>query len=319
MQSGQFHQFGVSARLDQFGFAYVDVVVGSAVGAYTVNMRAAGQAFQLEADVLDPTTLPAITTAGVVNAATSQGPIAPGSYPTIYGSTFLDTADLSNTAVYNNVTYDSATSANVMSNGTLPLSLDYTSVSFDVASAGISVPGYMQFVSPGQVNVFVPWELANQSSVQIKVNTDEYTWGNVVTVPLATFAPGFFVNGNVAAALDSNFAVISAGNPAVRGQTIQLYVSGLGPVTPALASGSPAPTTSLVNTTTSPTVSIGGQAATVIFSGLAPGFVGLYQVNVQVPSGLTPGNQPITISIGGATSPSQTAGASPQAIIIPVK
>jgi uncharacterized protein (TIGR03437 family) len=66
-------------------------------------------------------------------------------------------------------------------------------------------------------------------------------------------------------------------------------------------------------------VTIGGKPATVQFSGLTPPYVGLYQVNVQVPTGLTPGNQPITIANGGATSPSQTAGSSPQTIVLPVK
>jgi len=45
----------------------------------------------------------------------------------------------------------------------------------------------------------------------------------------------------------------------------------------------------------------------------------LYQVNVTVPASLSAGNQPITISIGGQTSPAQTAGSSPQTIVLPVK
>jgi uncharacterized protein (TIGR03437 family) len=77
--------------------------------------------------------------------------------------------------------------------------------------------------------------------------------------------------------------------------------------------------TQLSSTTTTPVVNIGGQQAQVLFSGLSPGFVGLYQVNVVVPPGISAGNQPITISIGGQTSPSQTAGSSPQTIMIPVK
>ncbi|MDR3700146.1 MAG: S8 family serine peptidase [Candidatus Sulfopaludibacter sp.] len=310
----------VTCPTDQFGFAYVDVVAGTQVGAYTVNARVAGQTFQLQADVLDSSTLPAIGQGGVVNAATSLGTVAPGSYATIYGTNLLDANNLSNYSFYNNLSSDQVTGATIMSDGSFPISLDFTSVSFDVPGAGISVPGYVSFVSPNQVNVFVPWELANQSSVQVKVNVDEYNWGNVVTVPLANYNPGFFLNnGNVAAALDLNYQVISASNPAVRGQIIQLYANALGPVNPALPSGSPAPTTSLVQTTTTPVVTIGGQPATVSFSGLAPGFVGEYQVNVQVPTGLTSGNQPITIAIGGATSPSQTAGSSPQTIVIPVK
>jgi uncharacterized protein (TIGR03437 family) len=52
-----------------------------------------------------------------------------------------------------------------------------------------------------------------------------------------------------------------------------------------------------------PTITIGGQAAgTIQFSGLAPGFVSLYQINVQVPAGISAGAQPIACSIGGVTS-----------------
>jgi len=157
--------------------------------------------------------------------------------------------------------------------------------------------------------------------VQMKVDVDEGFWGNVVTIPLQSTAPGFFINsGNVADALDTNFKIITAANPAVRGQTIQLYCNGLGPVTNQPASGAPAGSgTSLSQTQTTPVVTIGGQPATVSFSGLAPGIVGEYQVNVAVPTSIGAGNQPITIAIGGQTSPSQTAGSSPQTIMIPVK
>jgi len=65
---------------------------------------------------------------------------------------------------------------------------------------------------------------------------------------------------------------------------------------------------------------IGGQQATVQFAGLAPGFVGLYQVNAYVPAGIGTGNQPITIAVGGVTSPtSVTASGVTYNIVLPVK
>jgi uncharacterized protein (TIGR03437 family) len=105
----------------------------------------------------------------------------------------------------------------------------------------------------------------------------------------------------------------------VPGQAIVLYCNGLGPVTFPPASGAPASATQLSQTTTPPVVTIGGQTAQVLFSGLSPGFVGLYQVNVTVPAGLSAGNQPITIAIGGQTSPSQTAATPAQTVVLPVK
>ena len=59
-------------------------------------------------------------------------------------------------------------------------------MSFDVPSAGISVPGHLTFGSSGQVNVQVPWELQGQSSVKVKESIDDgFFLGNVVDVPLA--------------------------------------------------------------------------------------------------------------------------------------
>ena len=306
----------VVCNTDQFGFSYAEVILGTKIATPTINITAAGQSFQGEADIVSQ---PTITQGGVLNDATFQSTMAPGSYIAIFGTDLLDTVNLSNYAVYNNLTYDSANSSNSPTDGSLPLQIDFTTVSFDVPSAGISVPGYLYFVSPGQVNVWVPWELQGQSSVQMKVTVDEEFWGNVVTVPLSNTAPGFFLSSNVAIAQDTNYNLIAAGNPAVRGQGITLYCNGLGPVTPQPPSGQPASLTQLSSTTTTPVVNIGGQQAQVLFSGLSPGFVGLYQVNVVVPSGISAGNQPITISIGGQTSPSQTAGSSPQTIMIPVK
>jgi minor extracellular serine protease Vpr len=310
----------VICNTDQFGFAYTEVTLGTTPSSPVINITAAGQTFQGQAFIEALSTQPTISTAGVLNDATFQGQIAPGSYIAIYGSNLLDTSDLSNYAINNNLTYDLATPSLSPSDGSLPLQLDFTTVTFDVPSAGISVPGYVYFVSPGQVNAWVPWELAGQSSVQMKVTTDEYTYGNVVTIPLQSTAPGFFpVSGNLAAARDANNNVITASNPAVPGQAIVLYCNGLGPVNNQPADGAPASSTSLSATTTAPVVTIGGQTAQVIFSGLSPGSVGLYQVNVYVPSGLSAGNQPITIAIGGHTSPAQTAGSSPQTIVLPVK
>jgi minor extracellular serine protease Vpr len=311
----------VVCNTDQYGMAYTEVTLGSTPSSPIIDISAAGQSFEGQAFISATSSQPTISAAGVLNDATFQGQIAPGSYIAIFGSNLLDTTALSNYALDNNMTSDLATASVSPTDGSLPLQLDFTTVSFDVPSAGISVPGYMYFVSPTQVDVYVPWELENQSSVQMKVTVDEGFWGNVVTIPLQNTAPGFFINtGNVADAIDLNGHIITASNPAVRGQTIQLYCNGLGPVTNQPASGAPAGSgASLSQTTTMPVVTIGGQPATVSFSGLAPGIVGEYQVNVMVPTGISAGNQTITIAIGGQTSPSQTAATPPQTIMIPVK
>jgi uncharacterized protein (TIGR03437 family) len=88
---------------------------------------------------------------------------------------------------------------------------------------------------------------------------------------------------------------------------ITIYFTGGGPVTNPPGTGVKASASPLSMTTTKPTVTIGGLPATVAFSGLTPNFFGLYQVDVQVPSGLTPNSAvPVVVNIGGASSNSVT-------------
>jgi uncharacterized protein (TIGR03437 family) len=95
---------------------------------------------------------------------------------------------------------------------------------------------------------------------------------------------------------------VAGRQPVAKGQAISVFCTGLGAVSPAQVSGQPAGN-ALVNTTVMPTATIGGQPAVVLFAGLAPGFVGLYQVNVTVPSSAPSGNAvPLVLTINGAAS-----------------
>jgi uncharacterized protein (TIGR03437 family) len=212
-----------------------------------------------------------------VDAATFEPgkPVAPGSYISIFGSALSASADSTPSA-------------------RLPLALDSVLVSFDVPSANLSVPGHLIYVSPVQVNLQVPWELEGQTSAQVKVTISSpnggYAYGNVYTLALTAYAPAFF--GQPA--------------PAQRGETISLYANGLGLVTNQPASGDPATAIPLAKTTSAATVTIGEASAPVSFSGLAPGYAGLYQINATVPTSLSPGTYPITITIGNQTSKPST-------------
>jgi minor extracellular serine protease Vpr len=259
-------------KTNAYGIASAGAVLGAQPGKYDFNVTGLG----LSWDFLGMA-LPRPNIAQIVDAATfAQGkPVAPGSYVSIFGSALSAVTDSTPTA-------------------TLPLALDSVLLSFDVPSANISVPGHLIYVSPGQVNAQVPWELQGQSSAQVKVTMSSpnggYAYGNVYTLPLATYAPAFF--GQPA--------------PAQRGDTISLYANGLGPVTNQPPSGDPAPTVPLAKTTSPVTVTIGGTSAPVSYSGLAPGFAGLYQINVTVPTSLSTGAYPITISVGAQTSTPST-------------
>jgi minor extracellular serine protease Vpr len=270
---GKFNAKGGDKTTDALGTAGVFVDLGSQQGPQTFSGTAGGltQIFDGYAR-----RLPTIKSGGVVNAAppyaAGQG-LQPGSYISIFGS-------------------DLADATLVESTSSLPLSLGQVAVSFD--GGGKSLPGHFHFISPGQINVQIPWEFQGQSSVKMKVTLNGYLWGEVYTVPLATYSPGIF-----AVTDGANNLPISASNPVKRGGSIVIYANGLGPVGSPQTSGEPASSTQLVGTSAAPTVTIGGSTGRIIFSGLAPGFVSLYQVNVSIPTDAPTGTQSLKLSIGG--------------------
>ena len=103
---------------------------------------------------------------------------------------------------------------------------------------------------------------------------------------------------------NSDFSLVTASNPARAGDDLAIFATGLGAVSPAVASGQPAPASPLSSTTAAATVTIGGVAAEVGSPTpvLAPGFVGVYQVNARVATGTPTGTQPLVLSVGGQTS-----------------
>ena len=245
-------------RLGAGVWPYLGITVAIRQPAFTPNSTV----------YIDPT--------GVVNAA-SFAPftagIAPGEFLAIYGT---------------NLTKTSATAASFPFPTTL--------ANVQVLINGVQAPIY--YVTPGQISVIAPSSISG-SFAQVQIVNDLGT-SNTVTVPLNKTAPGVFTAENNgighSAALHGNLTLVNASNPAVPGETIAVYVSGLGTVFPTVADGSPAPTTSLSTTTNSISASVGGTGATVSFQGLAPGYAGLYQVNLTIPSSLAAGTYTMDIS-----------------------
>ncbi len=153
------------------------------------------------------------------------------------------------------------------------------------------------YAAGGQVNLQIPWELAGQSQAVLSAAFGGQTSGPQ-TVSMARFAPGLF------AIVDTSYHLVTPSNPAAAGITvISIYCTGLGPVTNQPATGAAAPSIPLAVTTTKPDVTIGGVPSQVLFSGLAPGSAGEYQVNALVPANAPIGDSvPVILSIGGATS-----------------
>lgn len=122
---------------------------------------------------------------------------------------------------------------------------------------------------------------------------------SIIQVPAKTTPPSFFTTDGIYGAIQhaADYSLVTQSSPARPGEPIVLYGTGLGPVAPAAANGVPAPLEPLEITTTTPAVTIGGQSAQVLFSGFAPGFVGVYQINVVVPQNIAGGDQDVVVSL----------------------
>lgn len=220
---------------------------------------------------------------GVVNAASYQpitASLAPGELITLTG-----------TGLY------SGSGLDVAPSGAFPTSLGGVSVTIDGTACAI------YYVSSTQIAVTVPYEVATNTTglANIQVTNNGKT-SNVVQMYLTDAAPGAFSqNSNglgLAAALHATSGqLITTANPAQPGEYISLYLTGLGTVTPPISDGAVGPTSTLsvadVNTAGNLSVLFNdyvngstGNTGTIQFAGLPPGLAGLYQINVQVPSGV---------------------------------
>jgi uncharacterized protein (TIGR03437 family) len=250
---------------------------------------ATGNRAQLTA-TLDLAARPAFTANGVVNGASFAAPLAPGMIASLFG-----TGLASSTAV---------------ASGT-PLLTTLGGASLQVE--GVAAPLF--FVSPAQINFQVPWEVQGRTSAALTLAAGGTSV--TATVPIISTAPAVFSTnstgrgqgailltpgGEIAAARGSISG--RATRPARRGEDISTYCIGLGPVSNTPRTGAPAASSPLSQALTLPSVTIGTVPATVIsFAGLAPGFVGLYQVNVQIPQSAPTGDAvSVVLSIGGTIS-----------------
>ena len=166
---------------------------------------------------------------------------------------------------------------------------------------GVLAP--LGYVSPTQINLVIPYSTPAQSFATFQVINNGAT-SNQVTVYTNGSAPGVFTttaNGiGPAAITHADNSLVTQSNPAKAGETLVLYVTGLGAVTPAVPDGAAAPSNPLSTTNEQIGVEIEDgngnfYTGTVTFSGLTPGFAGLYQINFVVPSGVPSGQQWVNV------------------------
>ena len=163
---------------------------------------------------------------------------------------------------------------------------------------GMAAP--VLYASSTQVNAQIPFEIsAGPATINASVG------GTVVgstSVAVQADAHGLFLLSSGSAAVVNQDGVVNGpSQPAAVGSVIAAYLTGLGAVSPAVATGAAAAAIPLSTVTGDVTATIGGLSASVQFAGLAPGFAGLYQVNVLVPQ-LASGSYPLQISVGGVAS-----------------
>ena len=283
-----FWQIGTSATLGANSLLNGNILAGQSITLNTgaaVNGRLLAQngAVTLQSNIITSPP-PGIALGGVVNAASDAPTAVAGSIESVFGHNL---------------------GSSIMTAAAYPLSTKLGGSSFQIGTQ--AAPLYM--TSCSQQNLQIPWEAVGQVAVTATV-------GGLVspqqTITLTPFAPGIFSlnqsgsgQGAVEIAPTSQLAAPlgPTGRPVKPGEYIAIFCTGLGPVSNRPATGAAALSDPLSSTLTLPTVIIGGASAKVSYSGLAPGFAGLYQVNALVPDGVTPGNNVnLVISIGGVRS-----------------
>jgi len=230
----------------------------------------------------------------VVNAASFLEGVSPGGLTTVFGTNLTD---VSGVVLANSNPFPS-TLANV-----------------SVYVNGVAAPIFSIAYNNGedQISFQVPWETdTGPGAAFIQI----FDYGAVVgTARVDSFIedPGIFAYQRdgaqqAVAVHGSDYALITPDDPAAPGEVIVLYTTGLGLVNVAPPNGFGAPASPLAHTLDPFDVVVARESARVLFSGLAPGFVGLYQINVQLPLDLPAGALPVQITSPYASS--QTASLS---------
>lgn len=228
---------------------------------------------------------PQYTAQGVVNAATQLGgPLAPNTIATLYGT---------------NLAFDTrAVAQSDIVRGMMPTSLDGVGVWIN------SIPCSLFYVSPTQINFLVPYQLT-AGKVSLVVARDSQA-GPTVSIQLNSTAPGLFLwNGNNAVAGHLDGTVLSETAPAMPGEVVVLYVAGLGRTSPDTTGGQLATAAFPIYYFSQLQILLDAvpcPPADILYAGLAPGFAGLYQINLRLPDNVG-ANPQIQISVGPQISP----------------
>lgn len=287
---------GVIQRIDPAGPTNV---IGATRMASPPTAPAAGRSFSWTLDTLRDGRIISASSAGIVEipaafdsglgnprieAVTNGGDfssdVAPGALISIFGDRFAQQGASANSTP-------------------LPTKLNGTCVSAN----GALLP--LLYAGPNQINAQMAYGLAGTTAVQVHT-TDGIS--DIFVKDIRPTAPAIFGvtgpnNTRYAAIFREDNTLATLSNPIRTSENFVIYLTGLGDVNPFAIAGNPASSDILSETVVTPTVTIGGAPADVTYSGLTPGFAGLYQINARA-AGFTPvgTEQPLTIIVGGGAT-----------------
>jgi uncharacterized protein (TIGR03437 family) len=228
---------------------------------------------------------PQYVNVALANAASLlPGPLAPGEIFSIFGL---------------GIGPDTAVSGVFNASGALSTTLGGVQVLFN------AIPAPLFYAQSNQINAQTPYEMAGQTSAQLQVVYQGVTLA-ALQVALVDANPALFNlnygTGN-AVVVNQDGSINSDQNPALRGSIVVLYATGEGQTSPAGVTGQAA-AAPFPGPVLKVSLTMAGVPANILFAGEAPGFVGLMQINAQVPTGFVPpGDLPVVLAVGPYQSP----------------
>jgi uncharacterized protein (TIGR03437 family) len=226
--------------------------------------------------------LPVVNAGGVVDAASFRPGLSRGGIASLFGTNLASTTEAATVTP-------------------LPTSLAGVRVLID----GVAAPLF--FVSPAQINFQMPFEALRAGAVQVAVS-NAAGLGAPVAASTVPYAPAVFVNpaSGEPIVTQPDGSLVTAASPARPGDVLILFVTGIGDLNVSPSTGASSGADPLSHALVLPEVRVGGSPAHVFFAGLAPGFVGLGQINIQLPAEVATdgGTATLVIDFDGQTSAS---------------
>jgi uncharacterized protein (TIGR03437 family) len=227
---------------------------------------------------------PAFTREGVVNSATFVVGAPAGGLVSIFGMNLLIGIE------------------GIVAATAVPLPLNLAGTEVTIGGRGVPILAVASLNGLDQINIQVPFDFEGRT-LPLIVNSGGIRSTSVDIEVLRTH-PGIFMVGAEQPAVvhSADGSLVTASNPASPGETLSVYCTGLGAVEPPVAEGFAAPLSPLSRTANSTTATVGGVPVEVSFAGLAPGFVGLYQVDVRVPEETSSGTRTLVLTAAAVSS-----------------